>query len=124
MQGILAIKTAEAEGLGKLLACARDPELVKYYLALEKDLFNNVAGRLPLISLLAKPDLSTWRRAFFLASHIGRSYPFLQSQACPHVQALPNLGAPTCKAHRMHLLRVPVETSPCECIARLLDGPW
>ena len=71
MQGILAIKTAEAEGLGKLLACARDPELVKFYLALEKDLFNHVAGRPALISLLAKPGLSTWKRACSLTLRLG-----------------------------------------------------
>ena len=45
VQGILAIKTAEAEGLQKLMACSSDPELVKFYLALEKGLFNDVAGK-------------------------------------------------------------------------------
>ena len=58
MQGILAIKSAEAEGLGKLLACGKDPELVKYYLALEKDMFNNIAGG-PLISSFAMPEVSS-----------------------------------------------------------------
>lgn len=49
------VKTAEAQGLEKLMACSQDPELVKFYLALEKGLFTDIAGVCPTPALYQLP---------------------------------------------------------------------